>query len=154
MKSKDNIIDFENSIAPWLGRTVKVIDCYLQETFKAQNIDLSREQMIILKTLYNNNGIQQNELACLTYRDKSSMARLLDTMATKHYIIRKHSKNDKRINKVYLTEKGEEIFYKTMPILRSTIETMECGIKKNEIKNIIVILEKIQMNLKTDIKSF
>lgn len=69
MKSEEIEIDFENSIGPWIGSTIKVIDYYIHEEIKAEKLDLTKEQIIILKNLFFNDGINQNELACLTLRN-------------------------------------------------------------------------------------
>lgn len=146
VKSKDNIVDFENSIGPWLGKTVKIMDYYLHEALLENGLDLSKEQMIVLKKLHDNNGINQNELAFLTFRNKSSLTRLLSKMEKKKYIIREQSKEDKRINNVYLTDSGREVFVNTGPVIKSLMNTMEQNISKEEIHQIIQILQKIQFN--------
>ena len=83
MKIKENSIDFENSIGPWLGRTMKMLDYHMLETFQNAGLDLTKEQMVILKKLHFEDGLNQNELAFLTYRNKSSLARLLLKMKTR-----------------------------------------------------------------------
>ncbi len=151
MKSKNEIVDFENSIAPWLGKTVKIVEYYLQEAFNTNKVDLTKEQMIVLKKLHDQDGLHQNELAFLTLRDKSSLTRLLSKMEAKKYISRKQSNKDKRINHVYLTSLGREIFEETRPIIKYIIDTMEHNISNKEKEQIIDILKKIQSNF--DIKS-
>ncbi len=146
MNTKEDYIDFENSIGPWMGITVKMVEYYLQALFNAHGLDLSKEQMIILKKLHERDGLNQNELASLTYRDKSSMARLLSKMEKKNYIQRKQSKEDKRINLVFLTEKGRTIFKQTRPALKKLINTMEENITMEEKKLMIKILKKVQFN--------
>ncbi len=146
MKSKETEIDFENSIGPWLGRTIKVIDYYLDESIKSEKLDVTKEQIIILKNLFLNDGINQNELACLTFRDKSSLTRLLVKMEKKNYIQRKKSKEDKRINNVFITSLGKEMFVKTRPIIKKIMDTMETNISKKEEQVMISLLKKIQSN--------
>ncbi len=146
VKSKDNIVDFENSIGPWLGKTVKIVDYYLHEALLEKGLDLSKEQMIVLKKLHDNNGMNQNELAFLTFRNKSSLTRLLSKMEKKKYIIREQSKEDKRINNVYLTDSGREVFVNTGPVIKSLMNTMEQNISREEIDQIIRVLQKIQFN--------
>ncbi len=146
MNTKEDYIDFENSIGPWMGLTVKMVEYYLQALFNEHGLDLSKEQMIILKKLHEQDGLNQNELASLTFRDKSSMARLLSKMDKKNYIQRKQSKEDKRINLVFLTEKGRTIFKQTRPALKKLINTMEENITMEEKKLMIKILKKVQFN--------
>lgn len=146
MQPAKNKIDFESSIAPWLGKTAKIVDFYIHEAMQQKQIDLSKEQMIVLKKLHDSDGIPQNELAFLTLRNKSSLTRLLVKMEKKEYIKRKQSNLDKRINQVFLTNIGKEVFKKTRPIIKNIIETMEKGISVSEKKQMIALLKKIQFN--------
>jgi len=150
MKSENNPIDFENSIGPWLGKTVKIVDYFLQESLNKVDLNLTKEQMIILKKLHDQDGLNQNELAFLTIRNKSSLTRLLIKMENKKYITRKQSEEDKRINRVYVTQLGRDIFQKTKPVMGFLIKRMEKGISENERQQMIKILKKIQQNFNSN----
>ncbi|MGB5821714.1 MAG: MarR family transcriptional regulator [Saonia sp.] len=146
MKSAEVTIDFEKSIGPWLGKTIKIVDYHLHEAFQKEGLDLTKEQMIVLKKLHEQDGLNQNELASLTYRDKSSLARLLSKMESKNYIKRLQSKEDKRNNEVFLTEIGKKIFIRTRPIIKRVMDTMEQNISEKEKSFIIQLLKKVQYN--------
>ena len=147
MESLETGIDFENSIGPWLGRTVKTIDFYFQEVLKEHGFDLTKEQMVVLKKLHDKDGINQNELAFLTLRNKSSLTRLLSKMEKRTYITRLACKEDKRVKQVYLTAFGRDIFLKVKPIIRATISIMEEHVSADEKQQVIAVLRKIQTNL-------
>jgi len=153
MKSVEFTFDFEQSIGPWLGKTSKMIDYYLHEAFAKAQLDLSKEQMIVLKKLHYNDGLNQNELALLTFRDKSSLARLLVKMEKKGYLKRKQSSEDKRINEVYITPVGREVLKKTRPIIQQLLQQMETDVNSSEIQQVIQILKKVQLNLTAKIAS-
>jgi DNA-binding MarR family transcriptional regulator len=153
MKREEVNIDFENSIGPWLGKTVKILEYHLQELFNNHELDLTKEQMIVLKRLHSDDGLSQNELAFLTLRNKSSLTRLLSKMEKKGYISRQQSKEDKRINNVYLTQKGKETFTLTKPVIKKIITKMEKNITITEKEQIITILKKIQNNFDSKIES-
>ena len=153
MKSEESNVDFENSIGPWLGKTIKILEYYLQERFNDHSLDLTKEQMIVLKRLHDKDGLSQNELAFLTLRNKSSLTRLLSKMEKKNYIVRKQCKEDKRINHVFLTEFGEETFKKTKPAIKEMMEIMEQNISNSEKQQMIKTLKKIQHNFDSDIES-
>ncbi len=140
------MVDFEKSIGPWLGRTMKMVDFHMHEAFENAGLDLTKEQMVVLKKLYENDGLNQNELAFLTYRDKSSLARLLTKMELKKYIKRKQSKDDKRVNQVFLTTEGEKMYSKTRPIIKGLIDKMEHNIGGEQKKQMIELLQKVQKN--------
>ena len=139
-------VDFEDSIAPWLGRTVKMVDYYFQEELVKQGLELSKEQMVVLKKLHEKDGRNQNELAFLTLRDKSSLTRLLAKMEKKAYIERRQSLEDRRINHVFITPLGRETYLRTRPIIQQIIATMEENISEEEIDQMINTLKKIQYN--------
>jgi len=147
LKKEEVNIDFEKSIGPWLGRTMKMVNYHLNETFQNAGLDVTKEQMVVLKKLHEQDGLSQNELALLTYRDKSSLARLLSKMEKKRYIIRKQHSEDKRVNNVFLTKQGKSLFSKTRPSVQKVIDTMENGVSAFEKNQIITILKKIQTNL-------
>ncbi len=151
MKITAEKIDYDDCIAPWLGKTIKIVDYYLQESLSQNGLDLTKEQMIVLKKLHDQDGLNQNELAFLTFRNKSSLTRLLSKMENKKYIIRNQCKKDKRINKVYITGLGRDIFQKSRPTIKHMMDTVEHNISAKEKEQIINILKKIQSNF--DIKS-
>ena len=153
VKKEDTHIDFENSIGPWLGRTIKLLDYVLLESLKSEDLDLTKEQMVVLKKLHDNDGLNQNELAFLTLRNKSSLTRLLSKMEKKNYIIRRQSLKDKRVNNVFLTNLGKSIFLKAKPVIKKMITDMEQTITKREKEQIINTLKKIQSNFNTKIES-
>ena len=143
---ESNVIDFENSLGPWLGKTVKVTQYHLHKAFKEHDLDLTKEQMIVLKKLHDNNGMNRNELAFLVLRDKSSLARLLTKMEKKNYISKVQCVEDKRCNNIFLTDLGREVFATTKPIIKNIIATVESGISNEEKQTVIKILKKIQSN--------
>ena len=153
VKNENNMVNLEVSIAAWLGKTIKLIDYFVLESLNSENLDLTKEQMIVLKRLHDKDGLNQNELAFLTLRNKSSLTRLLSKMESKNYILRKQSNKDKRINHVYLTQLGKDIFTKTRPVIEKIISTMENGICENEKKQMIDTLKKIQSNFNNKIES-
>jgi len=154
MQQKEFIIDLESSVGPWIGKTTKIVDYHLHEALQQQGLDLTKEQMIVLKKLHQQDGLNQNELARLTWRDKSSLARLLAKMEQKAYIRRKQLPSDKRINQVFLTDTGRRIFEKTRPVIQEIISTMEKGISKTDIQHMITILKRIQYNFTAEKASF
>lgn len=142
-------IDFESSIAPWLGKTVKIVEYYLHEAFDKHQIDLTKEQMIVLKKLHDEDGLVQNELAFLTLRNKSSLTRLLVKMEAKNLIYRQQGLLDKRVNHVFLTDHGKEVYRKTRPIIKEIMTQMEMGISEDDIAYLITLLKRIQTNFNT-----
>jgi DNA-binding MarR family transcriptional regulator len=146
MKTEEVKVDFESSIGPWLGRTVKMVDYHMHEAFIAADLDISKEQMIVLKKLNAQDGLNQNELAIQTFRDKSSLARLLSKMERKNYIFRRQHENDKRVNMVFLTDNGKAIYKKSRPVIAKLIQKLEQNITEAEKQRMIDLLKKVRSN--------
>jgi len=140
-------MDLENTLAPWLGKTMKMIDNHIQDVFYEENIDLTKMQWVILKMLKAKDGVPQQELAFIAGRDKASLTRLINTMERKNLVARIPSKKDKRINLVYLTKSGNSIFEKTFPMMKRFARGLQENISEEEIKIAIRVIKKVQQNL-------
>ena len=126
-----------------------MVDYYLHDLLNQFGLDMSKEQVITLKMLHDNDGdgLNQNDLAFLTSRDKSSLARLLSKMEKKKYILRKQHLEDKRVNQVFLTDEGRSVYKQAKVVLKELICSMEKDISQTEKKQLVNILKKVQFNL-------
>lgn len=140
-------MDLEKTLAPWLGKTMKMIDNHIQDLFYEQNISLTKTQWILLKKLHEKDGVPQQELAFLTGRDKTSLTRLVNTMEKKNLVARISSKLDKRINHIFLTKNGESLFKESLPIIEKFITALQENISEEEINSTIAVIKKVQENL-------
>lgn len=130
-----------------VGKTYKMMTMTITDQMKQCGIDLTREQGMLLKRLHQQNGMIQNDLAWITFRDKSSLARLVDKMEKKGLIQRRSDIADKRVKRVYLTAEGKRLFKRVDKVLHNLLERLNQGIDPNEMKNLITTLEAVQNNL-------
>ena len=121
----------------------------MADTFKANGIELTRPQLVLLIILMKNDDQPQNSLAFLTNRDKASLARLIDTMEKKNLVERLIDKNDKRVKHVRLTENGRKTLIKAIPVLEDVNHAIQRGIPKADIETAIEVLKKIVTNIKS-----
>jgi len=139
--------DLEKTLTPWIGKTAKLMSIYITDKFKTHGIDLTKEQMLLLKCLYEDDGQVQNGLALITGRDKASLARLISTMEKKNFVARIPDAVDKRVNRIYLTRDGRRVFESAVPIVIEIVSELQQGISEEEIKGAIETLKKAQNNL-------
>lgn len=137
----------EENIFPWIGITSKMIDHYHSRKFKESGFELSKEQWVMLKVISENNGVSQNEIACVANRDKTTLTRLINTMEKKNFIARIPSVEDKRVNLIYLTTHGEKLFHEAGSLMKDLVENLNSGITNQEEKALIRIMKKIQNNI-------
>ncbi len=137
----------ENTLAPWLGKTNKMIENHIHDLFFEHNISLTKIQWVFLKNVQEKNGVPQQELAFLTGRDKTSLTRLVNTMEKKGLVARIPSKLDRRINNIHITKKGEVLFKETLPLMEQFVTSLQENISEEETAQTINVIKKIQENL-------
>lgn len=141
------MIDLDATVLPWIGRSIKVLDCYISERFAQNGINLTKVQWLLLKVLKKKNGESQHNLAFLTNRDKASLTRLLTTMERKNLVARVPSQTDQRVNCIYLTTQGEKMLKKTMPILEDIVREVQQNISQEDRILVVNTLKKIIENV-------
>ena len=114
---------------------------------RGREIGLTRSQWWVLTMLYAKEGVTQSELADFMDLEKPTLGRLLDRMQEKEWIERRPDSFDRRVNRLYLTEKVQEI----MRALRKTAADVRKDALGNmaatEREKFIDTLIKIKTNL-------
>lgn len=120
---------------------------------KSRGIDLSKEQFIVLKYLNESDGRKQNDLAFITNRSKTALTRLINTMEKKGLVSRSICEKDMRINHIYLTPSGREIWAMAYPVFPEIIQELQQGISEEDILLVQEVMKQIQknINLKTTV---
>ena len=98
---------------------------------RGREIGLTRSQWWVLTMLYAKEGVTQSELADFMDLEKPTLGRLLDRMQEKEWIERRPDSFDRRVNRLYLTEKVQEI----MRALRKTA----ADVRKDALGNMAAI---------------
>ena len=137
----------EYGILPWLGKTIKCVDIYINHNLKEAGIDLTIKQMLVLKALSTNGPLPQNDLAFITERDKASLARFINTLEKKNLVARLPSATDKRINMVNLTKHGEKVYQSTLPIFKKLVLQVQENIPEQDLEQSAKTLSKIKDNV-------
>ncbi len=145
-------MDILNTLSPWLGKTSKMMEALMYHQFKKDNLDISVKQWLLLKFLYIKDGQSQNQLAFLTDRDKGSLTRLINTVEKKNLIARIPSKEDKRVNLVYLTKKGLKVYETSKQSLQIITDTLHTDISDKDISAVIGILKKVIINIENKLQ--
>ncbi|MEM1325779.1 MAG: MarR family transcriptional regulator [Bacteroidota bacterium] len=140
-------LDLNNTVVPWMARTTKLVGLYFADILSQHDFDLTREQWVLLKWLHDTDGQRQNDLALITGRNKASLTRLIHNMERKRLVERKVDEQDKRSNRIFLTEKGKQIYQSTLPVVFDTIHQIQAGLEATDIDRLIQLLQKIQTNI-------
>ncbi|MGN6495006.1 MAG: MarR family winged helix-turn-helix transcriptional regulator [Agriterribacter sp.] len=120
----------------------------LQKKFKQHGIDITIEQWSVLYHLWKNDGLSQQELCTATFRDKPSITRLVDNLEKLKLVKRVASKEDRRINRIYLSETALSLRDQTMEIANQTLNEALDGVSAQEVEMCKSVLQRVYDNLK------
>lgn len=119
----------------------------LQKNFKQSAIEVTVEQWSVLYHLWKEEGISQQELCNRSFRDKPSITRLVDNLERLKLVKRVPSKQDRRINLIYLTEAGRKLQDETMTMANQTLNEALAGVSKEDIERCKAVLKQVYDNL-------
>ncbi len=129
------------------GRLSMTLNRTLLQSFRNNNIPLTREQWSILAVLWKQDGCSQQTLANETYRDKPSITRLLDKMEKDDLVLRKADKEDRRLNLIFLTPKGKSLEDKAFEIVNDIEATVTKGLSPEQVANLKETIKVILSNI-------
>jgi len=121
---------------------------YIQVKIKEHGINITFEMLEVMGCLWKKDGINQQEIADLTLRDKSSMTYLLDNLVKRKMVKRVEDENDRRNKLIYLTKEGNELKEQLHPWVAEVYAMASDDVEINDLKNSILVLNKMIFNLK------
>ena len=139
--------EIQDSILPWIGKTGKMLHVYMVEKFKQHEHELTFQQALILKILYDEDGQPQQNLALVTDRHKASLTRIIGSMERKNLVARIPDASDGRVNRIFLTTRGRKYYQTMVPIMKEAIQEVQSSLDPTEIEHLIDILKKVQNNI-------
>ncbi|MEJ7587059.1 MAG: MarR family winged helix-turn-helix transcriptional regulator [Ferruginibacter sp.] len=129
------------------GQASTAIARRLQKNFKQANVDITIEQWSVLYHLWKQDGLSQQQLCEATFRDKPSITRLVDNLEKLQLVKRVASKDDRRINKIYLTQESQELQEQTMGLANRTLNEALEGVTNGQIEIAKEVLQMVYDNL-------
>ena len=141
-------VDLQLVFAILNGKVSTAINRKLSRNFRQEGIEITPEQWTILLSLWEKDGVTQQELCYATFKDKPSMTRLIDNMERQHLVVRISDKNDRRTNLIHLTKTGRELERKAYKIANATLEQALDGLTMEELKIGQEVLRKVFINTK------
>ncbi len=130
------------------GKASTAIARRLQKNFKQSNVDITIEQWSVLYHLWKEDGMSQQQLCDATFRDKPSITRLVDNLEKLSLVKRVPSKDDRRINMIYLTPEAMTLQDKTMEVANQTLNEALEGVTNGQVEIAKEVLQMVYENLK------
>lgn len=136
---------FNDYISIKIHQTDLILTSYIKS--KLASLNLAPEQTLILLLLWEQDGLNQNEIAKKLVKDKTNIARMIGNLEKKGFVCRNINQTDNRSFHVYLTDEGKKLGKIVYPITEEFNEIVCKGITEEELKKVNEILLKMRKNV-------
>jgi DNA-binding MarR family transcriptional regulator len=138
---------FETSFGRNLGAAHMAMFRYLSRLMQEAELPITPDQFRVMAHLWESDGLQQTELATCTDRNRANVTRVIDILEGKGIVQREDDPHDRRIRRVFLTEKGKSLREPTARCAMQSIRDALKGIPEDEIEVCRKVLLKIRENV-------
>ncbi len=111
-------------------------------------LGLSTSKARALAVLATRSGLMVNELAVYCVIEQSTMSRTLAAMIDEGLVRREEDGQDSRARRIYLTDKGRELFDEVWPAMRAAADAMLSGIEADERERFLSTLQRVLENIR------
>jgi len=131
-----------------IGMIARALDSISNIEFK--EYDLTKGQYLYLVRICENPGIIQEKLAEMIKVDRTTASRAIKKLEMSGFIEKKDDKHNKKINKLFPTEKGKTVypFIKRENVHSNTVAL--AGFSKTEVETIFNLLQRVRGNIEKD----
>lgn len=129
-----------------IEKTAKKLKQHFQREFTRLESGITVDQWGILDALNHRDGISQNEIAEITYKDAPTVTRIIDLLIQKDLIRRQPDGIDRRRHNVYLSEQGRAKIAELMPTVNALREKGWQKLGDKEYQQLVGILHTVYTN--------
>lgn len=114
---------------------------------RVRRLGLTRSQWLVLTRLHRKPGASQSELAEMLEIEKATAGRLIDRLEANGWVVRAPDAADRRINRVYMTEKAERMNRSIRPIAEDMVAEALSDLSAAERDRLIDLLSRVKRQL-------
>jgi DNA-binding MarR family transcriptional regulator len=112
----------------------------LQKAFLDGSIEVTPIQAMLLFYLQKNNGSSLTDISFGLMLENPTVTGLIDRLEKSGYVKRTNHPSDRRVNLVHITEKGNLVANKALPIVKKLNEQIKEGYSEDEIESFKKVL--------------
>jgi len=147
--SSQTIAEKARDLLKSMGEVRNTLRQYISVRIKEEGVDITFELLEILAYLYKKDGMNQQEIADVMLKDKSSMTYQIDGLVKRDLVKRMEDENDRRNKLIFLTEKGKGL----QDVLQSWVaELYDKSVKDVDMKEMdraLALVQKMNENLRS-----
>lgn len=144
---KDFLLKEKELVDFLTGKSTIALNRRFLRNFRMADIDITIEQWSVLNILWQGDGITQQSLSHRTFKDKPSITRLINNLEKLNLVVRIPDKADRRINLIFLTQKGRMLEDTTHLPAEKTMQDALAGVSKSKLQVYKEVLAQIFKNL-------
>ena len=130
-----------------VGHAAAKIKIALRRVFVAAGLDVTPDQWVVLYRLAETAGLTQAELGERTVKDKTTITRILDRLEARELLTRRRAPDDRRSQRLYLTEAGRDLAQALVPIVQSFADAAYADLTEADKATLRNILARIEARL-------
>lgn len=138
--------DFENSMGFVVNMTAKAF----QKSFDIElrkNAGVSLSQWRVVGALVIQPGLTQKEIADKVGIEGATLVPIIDKMEKEGLLKRKPDSSDRRVNRIYLTQKADSLWESMVECALKIRKSSTKNISENDVQTTLETLRKISQNL-------
>jgi len=108
----------------YIGYSITDVARLMRTVFerRVRGLGLTRAQWLVIARVHRRPGLSQSEVADLLEIEKATAGRLIDRMERKGWIERRAEPRDRRVNRLHLTRRGEQLHAEIWPLAEATVD--------------------------------
>ncbi len=109
--------------------------------------DITLEQYVVLYNLVDQDGINQKSLSHKVDKDQATLARILDILENRGYVVRRTTEKDRRAFLVFITEDGKQKVKEIARRLGAVHNEIVEGIPPERVNLFVELIKQMNQNL-------
>ena len=134
-----------------VGVLANIFNCkmkkYMAAAFKANGINLTAEQFLVMDTLWNQGEMTQQTIAYIIQKDKNSVTQFIDNLEKKGLVQRSVDASDRRVNNIKLSKEGMAMKDNTKAVAIEAINRILDGISEADLQTFVQVLNRACDNI-------
>lgn len=130
-----------------LNKSTRMLIKSLNRRFTKHNLDLTRDQFVVLNTLWHHPTTNQQSIADRLDKDKYSITKLIDGLEKRKLVKRVPSLTDRRLKNIELMPKANEIRPEVIAVTEQTIDLALKDIPEKDLEVCFTVLAQIIENV-------
>ncbi len=124
----------------------RIKKCFFDK-LQENGINITPEQYLVMDILWEKPSISQQNIADIIQKDKNSVTKIIDSLEKKNFVKRVMDKNDRRINKIELTDEGFALEKITTEVAINFMNHTIKGIDNQDLDKFVEVMRRLKDNL-------